>query len=85
MNEGNIVIPRSEYAELVRDRQKLIWLMDALYMDASLNFNGSELTFAYDHASITVLKLIDSEAYETVLQDAKDAKARKEANDVLHE
>lgn len=84
MNEGNIVIPRSEYAELVRDRQKLIWLMDALYMDASLNFNGSDLRLD-DDAAITVLKLIDSEAYETVLQDAKDAKARKEANDVLHE
>lgn len=81
MNEGNIVIPRSEYAELVRDRQKLIWLMDALYMGAISNFNGSDLRLD-DDAAITVLKLIDSEAYSTVLEDAK---ARKEAKDVLHE
>lgn len=74
----NVVLTNDEYASLIRDRLKLIMLMDALYEDAEANYSHTEL-YLNERAANVVLKLIDYEAFQSALEDAISRKEAKKA------
>lgn len=74
---GAISVPRSDYAQLIRNTTKLELLTNALFNAAMLSYREEELRFDSDQVA-AILKALDYETYDYKLQALQDAKKSKQ-------
>lgn len=75
--EQTITITIDEYKELILKGNHFDIVLDTIYDNAMLNYNGKELTFETETVR-NILKVLDYEMYQKVLKEKQAQEADNE-------